>query len=168
MDKSLYAQKFQALYDTNPFVHLLGITIDEVGQGTVKNHLVVRDDLINMDGRMHGGVLISLVDNACGVCGRTMGDIVVTQSITTNLMHNIPVGDTAYARARMLHRGRTTDVMEVTATTSDGTTLCETIATMFVVGHDERFAHLWDDEEATMNGKWGKTDGQGDVPRNHS
>ena len=70
MDKSQYARKFQALYDTNPFVHLLGITIDEVGRGMVKSHLVVREDLINMDGRMHGGVLVTLVDNACGVVRR--------------------------------------------------------------------------------------------------
>ena len=70
LNNTVYVEKFQAVYDTNPFVRLLGITIDEIERGKVLNHLVVRDDLINMDGRMHGGVLITLVDNACGVCCR--------------------------------------------------------------------------------------------------
>ena len=145
LNNTVYVEKFQAVYDTNPFVRLLGITIDEIERGKVLNHLVVRDDLINMDGRMHGGVLITLVDNACGVCCRTYGDIAVTQSITTNLIHNIPLCNTAFARAMMLHHGRTTDIVQVTAYTAERKTLCETIATMFVVGKDERFADLWDE-----------------------
>ena len=150
MEKAQILANLRALYSTNPFVHLLEITIDDAGPGWAKSHLTVLPRLLNMDGFLHGGALGTLIDNLCGVAGRTLGKVVVTQNISASYIRNIPIGEAAHAECRVLHRGRSTMVMAVAAYSDEEKLLCEGIATMFVTGDDARFTDIW--EEGAANG----------------
>ena len=47
----------------------LGISVVDAGPGTMRGRIVVRDDLLNPFGMMHGGVVSALVDHLLGsVC----------------------------------------------------------------------------------------------------
>ena len=147
MKKEAILTRLRHLYSTNPFVHLLAIVIDDAGPGWAKSHMDVLPHLVNMDGLLHGGALGTLIDNLCGVSGRTLGYRVVTQNISASYIRNIPVGSTAYAASKVLHRGRSTMVMEVNAYSADHRLLCQAIATMFIAGADEKFQNIWEEAD---------------------
>jgi 1,4-dihydroxy-2-naphthoyl-CoA hydrolase len=72
----------------------LGITTDEVGPGTMRCSVVVRDDLLNPFGLMHGGVVSALCDHMLGaVCFPVIprGTWSATQEFKLNLL--APVRD---------------------------------------------------------------------------
>ena len=145
MKKEAILTRLRHLYNTNPFVHLLDIVIDDAGPGWAKSHMDVQPHLVNMDGLLHGGALGTLIDNLCGVSGRTLGYSVVTQNISANYTKNIPVGNTAYAACKVLHHGRSTMVMAVDAYSADHRLLCQAIATMFIASADENFQDIWEE-----------------------
>ena len=148
MKKEAILTRLRHLYRTNPFVHLLSIVIDDAGPGWAKSHMDVAPHLVNMDGLLHGGALGTLVDNLCGVAGRTLGYSVVTQNISASYIKNVPVGSTAYAACNVLHHGRSTMAMEVNAYSADRRLLCQAIATMFIAGADEKFQNIWEEADA--------------------
>lgn len=148
MKKEAILTRLRHLYHTNPFVHLLDIVIDDAGPGWAKSHMDVQPHLVNMDGLLHGGALGTLIDNLCGVSGRTLGYSVVTQNISASYIKNVPVGSTAYAACEVLHHGRSTMVMAVNAYSADRRLLCQAIATMFIAGADEKFQNIWEEADA--------------------
>ena len=152
LEKEQNLKNLRALYHTNPFVRLLDIVIDDAGPGWAKSHIIVRPELLNMDGYLHGGVLETLVDNLCGVAGRTLGQKVLTQNFSLSIIKNIPVGESAHAEANILHIGRRTSVMEIRAFSDAGALLCEGTATMFIAGPDENFMNIWETEGGSHNG----------------
>lgn len=62
MDKDDY-------YSDSPFLHYLNPTIEEWRDGYARISLVLRHELLNRSGVVHGGVLASMLDHAGGICG---------------------------------------------------------------------------------------------------
>ncbi len=76
------------------FSQWLGIEVLESGEGFSKLKLVVREDMINGHGVMHGGISFSLADSSFAFAGNSHGQKAV--SIETSINHIKPVfaGDT--------------------------------------------------------------------------
>ncbi len=80
-----------AAYGGNPFLELLGTKVEEWSDGNVRVGLVLRPELLNRSGVVHGGVLATLLDHVgrlsglnCTVPGnRRYG---MTLSLTTNFL----------------------------------------------------------------------------------
>ena len=80
--------------DTIGIGAFLGINTDEVGPGTMRCSVTVRDDLLNPFGLMHGGVVSALCDHMLGaVCFPVIprGTWSATQEFKLNLV--APVRD---------------------------------------------------------------------------
>ena len=106
-----------------PFAHFMGMTITEVTPDCVRAELLVREDLGNRNGVLHGGALMALADNLGGTA--TTANLKDGQSTTTiesktNFFAAIPVGSIAHAECLPLHRGRTTMVWQTKVTRADG------------------------------------------------
>ena len=106
-----------------PFAHFLGIKITHVSAERVTAELLVRDELNNRFGIMHGGAIMALADNLGGTA--TTANLKEGQSTTTiesktNFFAAIPIGDVARAECTPLHRGRTTMVWQTRVTRGDG------------------------------------------------
>ena len=74
----------------------LGITTDEVGPGTMRCSVAVRDDLLNPFGLMHGGVVSALCDHMLGaVCFPVIprGTWSATQEFKVNLLAPVRDGE---------------------------------------------------------------------------
>ncbi len=85
--------------------------------------LLVREELSNRNGIMHGGAIMALADNIGGtgaVANLPEGASTTTIESKTNFFAAIPVGDTARAECTPLHRGRTTMVWQTKITRGDG------------------------------------------------
>jgi len=106
-----------------PFAEFLGITVTHVSPERVTAELVVRDDLNNRFGILHGGAIMALADNLGGTA--TTANLKPGQSTTTiesktNFFAAVPIGDVAKAECTPLHRGRTTMVWQTRITRGDG------------------------------------------------
>ena len=85
--------------------------------------LIVRPELGNRNGTMHGGAVMALADNLGGtatLANLPAGARTPRIESKTNFFAGIPVGDTAHAECTPLHRGRTTMVWQTQITRGDG------------------------------------------------
>jgi 1,4-dihydroxy-2-naphthoyl-CoA hydrolase len=112
--------------DVSPFSGLLGIDFLSNDPENAKARIEVRDDLKQPYGYLHGGVIMSVIDELCSrstvIQVITDGNVALAQSLDVSLLRSIASGNvTVTARAR--HRGKTTWVWDVEAT-DDSDRLC--------------------------------------------
>src|SRR4051812_32684846 len=106
-----------------PFAHFMGMKITEISAERVTAELLVRDEIENRFGVLHGGAVMALGDNLGGtatLANLPEGARTATLESKTNFFLPIPVGDTARAECTPLHRGRTTMVWQTHITRNDG------------------------------------------------
>jgi 1,4-dihydroxy-2-naphthoyl-CoA hydrolase len=106
-----------------PFAAFIGMKITHVSPDKIVAELVVREDLENRNGTLHGGAVMALADNLGGtatVANLPKGGRTATIESKTNFFAAIPAGDTARAECTPLHKGRTTMVWQTRITRSDG------------------------------------------------
>ncbi len=123
-----------------PFADFLGMKVTHISPERVSAELVMREDLNNRFGIMHGGAVMALADNIGGTA--TMANLKPGQSTTTiesktNFFAAIPIGDVAYAECTALHRGRTTMVWQTRVTRGDGR-LCALVTQTQLVLTDKK------------------------------
>ncbi len=106
-----------------PFAALMGMKITHVSPDKITAEMLVRDDLENRLGVLHGGALMALADNLGGtatVANLPDGARTATIESKTNFFAPIPIGDTAHAECTPLHKGRSTMVWQTRITRNDG------------------------------------------------
>jgi uncharacterized protein (TIGR00369 family) len=106
-----------------PFTKLLGLKIVQHSPERTEAELIVRDELLNRRGVIHGGAVMALGDTLGGMTASIslpQGGRTATIESKTNFFAAIPKGDTARAVCVPLHRGRTTIVLETRITRGDG------------------------------------------------
>ena len=109
--------------EPSPFTRLMGIKIISWTAERTESELVVREDLCNRRGVMHGGAVMAWGDTLGGMtASAALSETQSTATIEskTNFFAPIPKGDTARAVCVPLHSGRTTIVLQTNITRSDG------------------------------------------------
>jgi 1,4-dihydroxy-2-naphthoyl-CoA hydrolase len=109
--------------DVSPFSGLLGIEWLSNDPDEAQARIEVRDDLKQPYGYLHGGVIMSVIDELCSrstVLQVLMdGKVALGQSLDISLLRSIRHGSvTVTARAR--HRGTSSWVWDVEATDDEG------------------------------------------------
>jgi uncharacterized protein (TIGR00369 family) len=119
-----------------PFADFVGMKVTHVSADKVEAELVVREELSNRFGAMHGGAVMALADNLGGtatVANLPPGGRTATIESKTNFFSAIPIGDTARAECTPLHRGRSTMVWQTRITRNDGRLCALVIQTQIVI-----------------------------------
>jgi uncharacterized protein (TIGR00369 family) len=106
-----------------PFAAFLGMKVIHVSRDRVEAELLVREELGNRFGILHGGAIMAMADNLGGTA--TIANLPEDATTTTiesktNFFAAIAVGDTARAECTPLHRGRSTMVWQTRITRGDG------------------------------------------------
>jgi 1,4-dihydroxy-2-naphthoyl-CoA hydrolase len=119
-----------------PFADFMGMKITSISRDSVVAELLVRDDLENRFGVLHGGALMALADNLGGTA--TMANLppgarTATIESKTNFFAPIPIGDTAHAECTPLHRGKSTMVWQTRITRNDGRLCAMVTQTQIVI-----------------------------------
>ncbi len=81
----------QTLSLDNPFLEKLGALLHTWREGYVEMHLPIDPSLLNRTGKVHGGVICTLLDASCGYAGLYTPEHApllqgVTLSLTTNFL----------------------------------------------------------------------------------
>ena len=118
------AHRLQAVADMQPpFSLLMGTKIIEVTRDRVVAEVLVREELTNRNGGLHGGAVMAIADNLGGTAtfvNMPEGAGTTTIESKTNFFAAVPLGDTVRAECTPLHRGRTTMVWQTRITRGDG------------------------------------------------
>jgi len=110
-------------WEPSPFLRLMGLTIISRSAERTESELVVREDLCNRRGVMHGGAVMAWGDTLGGMTASAAladGQRTATIESKTNFFASIPRGDSARAVCVPLHSGRTTIVLQTNITRGDG------------------------------------------------
>ena len=109
--------------DKPSFSKLVGLKFGDCTKDRLVASVVVRPELSNRHGVMHGGAVMALADTLGGAATSAnlpAGMMTSTIESKTNFFAATPVGDTAHAECLPLHRGRTTMVWQTKITRNDG------------------------------------------------
>jgi len=106
-----------------PFSRLMGTKIVEATRDRVVAEVLVREDLTNRNGGLHGGAVMAIADNLGGTAtflNMPEGAGTTTIESKTNFFAAVGAGDTVRAECTPLHRGRTTMVWQTRIIRGDG------------------------------------------------
>ena len=106
-----------------PFGRWLGMKLTLVSPDRVVGEVVVREELTNRNGVLHGGAVMALADNMGGTAtflNLPAGAGTTTIESKTNFFAACALGETIRTETTPLHRGRTTMVWQTRVTRADG------------------------------------------------
>ena len=92
------------------FSRWLGIRILEVSEGYSKITMIIREEMVNGFGIVHGGVTFSLADSAFAFACNNRNNLSVALDVTITFMKPVQVGDCLIAEAKEEHNGSSTGV----------------------------------------------------------
>jgi uncharacterized protein (TIGR00369 family) len=130
-----------AVADLPPFTQLLGVNVLHRSPERSEAELIVREELCNRRGVLHGGAVMALGDMLGGmtaIMSLPVGGRTATIESKTNFFAAVPKGDTAHAVCIPLHRGRSTMVLETRITRGDGKLAAIVTQTQPIFGQNEK------------------------------
>lgn len=125
-----------ALCEKNEFMNHNHIHLKDLEHDRVVTELTVTKESLNPYGIAHGGALYTMGDCSAGIAARSDGRRYVTLSSSFNFLRSGQLGDTIQAVGLVRHRGRTTCVVDVDVTDSQGRLLSNGSYTFFCIEGD--------------------------------
>jgi acyl-CoA thioesterase len=98
------------------FSQWLGIEVEEVSEGYTRIKMLIREEMINGLGIIHGGVTFSLADSAFAFACNNRNNLSVALDTSINFLKPVQVNDTLIAEAKEIHNGRSTGLYQVIIT----------------------------------------------------
>ncbi len=120
-------------FDASSYALHLGMRLVELTAGYARVELKLKNEFRNWDGRIQGGVIVSLLDQAFGAALNTLDRIYVAVQLNVNFLAP-PEGDTLYAESTVLHRGKSLGVSEMVVTDSSGKLIARGLGTSVAIG----------------------------------
>jgi acyl-CoA thioesterase len=99
----------------DPFVRFLGISVDTIEKGYSRCSVVIRDEMLNFNGAVHGGLIFSLADVAFSIASNSDHLPSFALDVSGSFLKTAQVGDKVVAEAKMIHSTKRTGLyrMEV-------------------------------------------------------
>jgi acyl-CoA thioesterase len=96
------------------FSQWLGIETIEIKEGYSKIKMMVRPEMINGLGIVHGGIAFSFADSAFAFACNNRNVLSVALDTSINFLKPVHVGDVLVAEAKEIHNGRSTGLYQIT------------------------------------------------------
>ncbi|HMM55727.1 MAG TPA: hydroxyphenylacetyl-CoA thioesterase PaaI [Candidatus Desulfobacillus sp.] len=95
-----------ALWPGDRAAQAMGIELLEVGPGTARLRMMVREDMVNCHGSCHGGYVFAVADTAFAYACNTYNQRTVAAGADINFLAPAQLGDTLTAHGRVRQQGR--------------------------------------------------------------
>ncbi|SOC06135.1 uncharacterized protein (TIGR00369 family) [Ureibacillus xyleni] len=126
-------QEIQKSFETMPFFQFIGFDIIDFDEDRVILKLEIRDDLLNNNHTLHGGIHASMIDQVLAMCIRAKTKSrCATISLNINYLAPITAG-TVYATGRIVQLGYRITQAEGEVYTEDGTVLAKGIGSFKII-----------------------------------
>ena len=104
------------MMDHDLFSQWMQLKVLAVQEGYSKVQMLVREEMVNGFGIVHGGLPFSLADSAFAFACNNRNNLSVALDVTITFTKAVHVGDTLTAEAKEVHNGRSTGVYLITIT----------------------------------------------------
>ena len=116
-NKDLAAEKVVAhMMQHDLFSQWLGIEVLEIKEGYSKIKMIIRPEMINGLGIIHGGVTFSMADSCFAFACNNRNVLSVALDTSINFTKPVHVGDILTAEAKELHNGKSTGLYHISIT----------------------------------------------------
>ncbi len=95
------------------FSQWLGIVVIEVREGYSKIKMIVRPEMMNGLGIVHGGIAFSMADSAFAFACNNRNNLSVALDTSINFLKPVHVADILVAEATEIHNGKSTGLYEI-------------------------------------------------------
>jgi acyl-CoA thioesterase len=110
----------KAMLDKDNFSRWLGIEIDEYREGYCRLHYIIRDEMLNGFGIVHGGIIFSGADSAFAFACNSHGRLSVALDVHISFINAARTGDLMTVEAMEIHTGNKVSFYNVTTTNEQG------------------------------------------------
>jgi acyl-CoA thioesterase len=104
------------MMDHDFFSQWMGIEVLEIREGYSRIKMVIRKEMVNGFGIVHGGIPFSMADSAFAFACNNRNNLSVALDVTISFTKAMHIGDTLTAEAKEVHNGRSTGVYLITIT----------------------------------------------------
>jgi acyl-CoA thioesterase len=108
------------MYSDDLFSKWLGIEIVDIHEGYSKIQMILRDEMVNGFGVIHGGVTFSFADSAFAFACNNRNNLSMALDTSITFTKALKPGDIITAEAKELHNGRSTGLYLITVTNQGG------------------------------------------------
>lgn len=116
------------------FTRWLGIEVDRVEAGYCRLHFVVRKEMLNGFGSIHGGVVFSASDSALAFAANSHGSIAVALDVSISYTKPAVEHAVLYVEAREIHKGNKIAVYDIRTTNEQGELVAQFKGTTYRTG----------------------------------
>lgn len=116
MNNELANKVVNHMMENDLFSKWLGISVVDIKEGYSKITMIVRPEMINGFGIVHGGICFSLADSAFAFACNNRNNLSVALDTSINFIKPVSVGDVLLAEAKEIHNGKTTGLYHITIT----------------------------------------------------
>lgn len=95
------------------FSQWLGIEVLEVKEGYSRIKMIIRKEMVNGFGIVHGGVAFALSDSAFAFACNNRNNLSVALDTSINFLKPVNVGDELIAEAKEIHNGKSTGLYHI-------------------------------------------------------
>ena len=124
-------------FDSSPYAVYLGMKLAELKPGYARVSLVLKPEFLNWDGRIQGGVLASLIDQAFGTAMNSLERIYVAVQLSISFMAAAEVDQTLYTEGKVVHAGKSLGVAEMVVSDAKGKVIARATGTTISLGMRE-------------------------------
>ena len=117
---SLAEQVLEKMLSADAFSRWMGLEVESVGEGWCKLKFLVKPDMLNGFGIIHGGAIFAASDSAFAFACNSHGRIAVALDVSITFTKSATTGETLFVEARELHLGHKTSVYEIKTTNESG------------------------------------------------
>ena len=126
----------RAMLEADVFSRWLGLQVLGVGEGYCKTVMVVRPDMVNGFGVLHGGVLFSMADSTFAFACNSRNSQSLALDVTITFTRPVHPGEELTAEAQEWHNGRSTGLYLITVTNEEGLPVALFKGTCFRTGRN--------------------------------
>jgi acyl-CoA thioesterase len=101
------------MYALDRFSQWMGIEVVEIREGYSKIRMIIREEMENGLGIVHGGVTFAFADSAFAYACNNRNQKSVALDTSINFLKAVYVGDILTAEATELHNGRSTGLYQI-------------------------------------------------------
>jgi acyl-CoA thioesterase len=127
-------EEMRKRFDDSPCALFFGMKLVDLSPGYARVMLKLREEFLNWENMIQGGVIASLLDQAFGCACNTLDYIHVAVQMNIHFLTAAPVGETVYGESRVLHAGKRVGASEMTVIDSNGKTIARATGTTVSLG----------------------------------
>ena len=98
------------MMENDYFSQWMQVKVLDISEGYSKIQMVIRKEMVNGFGIVHGGIPFSLADSAFAFACNNRNNLSVALDVTITFTKAVNIGDVLTAEAKEVHNGRSTGV----------------------------------------------------------